>query len=337
VRWAAGLGAVTAGLVALPVLATALVFAPPPSTGARAASGGGTTRLAWAEAFSSRIGAASPDAVRFALAWVTEEGAPADDNNPLDASLPEPGSTPLPGNPDGVRVYPDSATGLQAAVDTLTQADPGFGYQAVLDALRRSDLAAAAEALQRSRWCADPGRPSGQCPGYGAAILQLAESYRDGARSTLAGQVGAGTTSLPADEANRPVPGTGEAGGGIRALLAWLHLQLGKPYLWGGAGPDGFDCSGLAMMAYAQVGVALPRTAAEQYAATADVALPLSEAQPGDLLFWAYRPADPATIHHVAIYVGAGRIIEAASEGVPVHDVPVWDDGGLLPVVTRPP
>src|SRR6516164_7289534 len=75
VRWAAGLGAVTAGLVALPVLATALVFAPPPSTGARAASGGGTTRLAWAEAFSSRIGAASPDAVRFALAWVTEEGA----------------------------------------------------------------------------------------------------------------------------------------------------------------------------------------------------------------------------------------------------------------------
>jgi cell wall-associated NlpC family hydrolase len=90
------------------------------------------------------------------------------------------------------------------------------------------------------------------------------------------------------------------------------------------------------MMGYAQVGVPLPRTAAQQYAATARLAVPRADAQPGDLVFWAYRPADPTTIHHVAIYVGAGRIVEAAHEGVPVHEVPMWNDGGLLAVATRP-
>jgi cell wall-associated NlpC family hydrolase len=90
------------------------------------------------------------------------------------------------------------------------------------------------------------------------------------------------------------------------------------------------------MMGYAQVGIHLPRTAAEQYAATARTAVPLTALEPGDLLFWAYRPSDPATIHHVAVYVGGGRIVEAPREGVPIHEAPMWNDGGLLPVATRP-
>jgi cell wall-associated NlpC family hydrolase len=90
------------------------------------------------------------------------------------------------------------------------------------------------------------------------------------------------------------------------------------------------------MIGYAQIGIPLPRTAAEQYAATARTAVPLSGLEPGDLLFWAYQPSDPATIHHVAIYVGGGHIVEAAREGVPIHETIMWSDGGLLPVATRP-
>jgi peptidoglycan DL-endopeptidase CwlO len=155
-----------------------------------------------------------------------------------------------------------------------------------------------------------------------------------------AAQVLAGTTPLSSTAGSPPTPGqSGSPVAGavdLPALFAWLSEQLGKPYVWGGTGPEGYDCSGLSMMGYAQVGVPLPRTAAGQYAATAQVAFPLAAAQPGDLVFWAYRPSDPTTIHHVAVYAGSGRIIEAATEGVPIHEVPIWDDGGLLPVVTRP-
>ena len=346
-------GAVMAGLMALPLFALAVSVGQPRTTPASTDTGG-DTRLAWAEAFANRVGAASPEAVEFALAWATEEGANAEANNPLDSTLAEPGSTLLPGNPDGVRMYPDLATGLMADVTTLTAANAALGYLPIVDALRRADLPAAAAALQQSRWCVDPRGPLGhQCPGYGDAILQIVDSYADPTVFAEAGQVRAGTTALPSGPVGAQSgpaaltvpPGAAtvagpaveaSAGSDTETLLAWLGRQLGKPYVWGGSGPAGYDCSGLAMMAYAQVGVPLPRTAAEQYAATARVAVPLADAQPGDLLFWAYRPADPATIHHVAIYVGPGRIVEAAHEGVPVHEVPVWNDGGLMPVVTRP-
>jgi hypothetical protein len=229
-----------------------------------------------------------------------------------------------------VRMYPTLDVGLAAEVATLLAANPAFGYQAVVDALRRDDVVGAAGALQQSRWCVDPAWPLGRCRGYGTAILAMVDSYQDPTVFSRAAQAKAGTT---------PMTGTSDpvtVSGGPAPLFAWLEAQLGKPYVWGGTGPWGYDCSGLTLMAFARVGVSLPRTAAEQYRATARTAVPLERLQPGDLVFWAYRPSDPATIHHVAVYAGAGRIIEAAREGVPVHKVPLWNDGGLLPVGTRP-
>ncbi len=108
----------------------------------------------------------------------------------------------------------------------------------------------------------------------------------------------------------------------VRAALRWL----GTPYSWGGGGPTGptygfaqgtgikgFDCSGLTQYAWAQAGIRLPRVAADQY--NTGTHIPRPQLQPGDLLFFATNPNAPATIHHVGIYYGSGRMIHAPHTG----------------------
>jgi cell wall-associated NlpC family hydrolase len=138
---------------------------------------------------------------------------------------------------------------------------------------------------------------------------------------------------LALNAAATPVPAGPVAAAAVRAAAA----QLGKPYQWGATGPDAFDCSGLTGYAYAQAGLRLPRTSREQYAAgprVGDADSGLSGLQPGDLLFWAYDPTDPATIHHVALYVGGTQIIEAATTGTPVRRSAFYADGYIG--ATRP-
>jgi len=109
--------------------------------------------------------------------------------------------------------------------------------------------------------------------------------------------------------------------------------QVGKPYVWGATGPYGYDCSGLALAAWKAAGVVLPRTAAEQYYAGAHV--PLSQVEAGDLVFWAYDPADPATIYHVAISLGGDRTVQATQTGQNVQVLDLWS-ADLVPTATRP-
>lgn len=96
-------------------------------------------------------------------------------------------------------------------------------------------------------------------------------------------------------------------------LISYASTELGKPYVYGDEGPSTFDCSGLMQWVYAHVGIRLPRTAAQQQAAVTSVASP----QPGDLVFW----GNPA--HHVALYIGGGKIIAAPHTGalVQIEDV----------------
>jgi peptidoglycan DL-endopeptidase CwlO len=102
--------------------------------------------------------------------------------------------------------------------------------------------------------------------------------------------------------------------------------QVGKPYVYGGSGPDTWDCSGLVQWAFEQAGVLLPRTAADQYAAVGQK-VPLGQLEPGDLLFWATDVSNPATIHHVAIYLGGGLMLAAPHTGTVVQVQPVYLDG----------
>lgn len=111
--------------------------------------------------------------------------------------------------------------------------------------------------------------------------------------------------------------------------------EVGKPYVWGAEGPDSYDCSGLMMRAYEAAGVTLPRTSRQQY--WAGTQLPVREAQPGDLLFWAYDTSDPDSIHHVAMYLGNGQMVEAANPSVPLRQRAVsFEENELMPLAVRP-
>jgi len=91
---------------------------------------------------------------------------------------------------------------------------------------------------------------------------------------------------------------------------------LGCPYVWGGASPSGFDCSGFVMYVYKQVGVSLPHSSRMQYTCGRPVSR--SELKPGDLVFF-YNP-----ISHVGIYIGEGKMIHAAGRGKDVRINEVW-------------
>lgn len=116
-------------------------------------------------------------------------------------------------------------------------------------------------------------------------------------------------------------------------VIAFAMAQLGKPYQWGGTGPEVWDCSGLTQAAYQSVGIAVPRAAFQQYNAGSHV--PYSQAAPGDLVFWADAAGNPAAIQHVAIYLGGGRVIQAPDVGQVVSISPV-PSTGLVSMVTRP-
>jgi cell wall-associated NlpC family hydrolase len=100
-----------------------------------------------------------------------------------------------------------------------------------------------------------------------------------------------------------------------RKAVSFALAQVGKPYVFGAAGPGAYDCSGLTMAAWASAGVHLPHSAAEQY--SYGVHVPESGLEPGDLLFF-YQP-----IGHVTIYVGDGLMVSAPTEGEDVQVVPL--------------
>jgi cell wall-associated NlpC family hydrolase len=103
------------------------------------------------------------------------------------------------------------------------------------------------------------------------------------------------------------------------------------PYVWGGAGPTQFDCSGLVQWSMAQAGVVMPRVAADQ--ARTGPLLNLADLQPGDLLFYHTDPTAPNYISHVAIYIGNGQMLQAPEPGMNVEIVPADFGAGFAGAV----
>ena len=117
--------------------------------------------------------------------------------------------------------------------------------------------------------------------------------------------------------------------------IAFALSQIGKPYVWGATGPGAYDCSGLMLRAYQAAGINLPRVSSDQFHAGA--LLPVRDAQPGDLMFLAYNPDDPSTIHHVFMYLGNNQIVEAPYTGQNVRQVAMpWNDPQLVQQAVRP-
>jgi cell wall-associated NlpC family hydrolase len=103
----------------------------------------------------------------------------------------------------------------------------------------------------------------------------------------------------------------------VAAAIAYAQQQIGKPYLWGGTGPNAFDCSGLVMMAYQAVGVDIPRTSEDQWAWGPEV--PASQVEPGDLVFFAGSDGTATDPGHVGLVIGGGKMIEAYATGFPIR------------------
>jgi cell wall-associated NlpC family hydrolase len=117
----------------------------------------------------------------------------------------------------------------------------------------------------------------------------------------------------------------GRASVAARKAVAVALAQLGSPYVWGAEGPATFDCSGLTSFAYAAAGIAIPRVSRDQFAAYAE----LRPVDPlhlvaGDLVFFADSPGNPATIHHVGMYIGKGLMVEAPHTGAVVRTSSIW-------------
>ncbi|XVV04841.1 C40 family peptidase [Actinosynnema sp. CA-248983] len=118
--------------------------------------------------------------------------------------------------------------------------------------------------------------------------------------------------------------------------IEFTKQQLGEPYLWGGNGPDQWDCSGILVKAFAAAGVKIPRVANDQYM-SGGAHLPVREAKAGDLIFWATNPANPVTVHHVAMYLGNDEYIHAPQTGDVVKISKLnWDYYELMPLAVRP-
>jgi cell wall-associated NlpC family hydrolase len=100
------------------------------------------------------------------------------------------------------------------------------------------------------------------------------------------------------------VPAVGNSGAGHSAAASIALRYLGVPYVYGGASPSGFDCSGLVMYVYAQLGISLPHYTVAQWNATE----PISSPAPGDLVFF-------NGLGHVGIYIGGGRFVDAPHTG----------------------
>ena len=101
-------------------------------------------------------------------------------------------------------------------------------------------------------------------------------------------------------------------------VVAVARRQLGVPYVWGGSSRRGFDCSGLTMYVYRHVGIRLAHSATMQSRRGRRVSL--HHLHPGDLLFFGH----PSYYHHVAMYIGRGRMIEAPHTGARVHICRLW-------------
>jgi cell wall-associated NlpC family hydrolase len=172
----------------------------------------------------------------------------------------------------------------------------------------RAQQAASAEAKRRVLAALD--RQRNYIHNLKASIQRIINERQAAARRAAEAAAGAGLSNIPA-------PPSSTLGG---QAVAIAEQYLGVPYVWGGASPDGFDCSGLVMYVYGQLGVSLPHNAAAQYAMLPHV--PTSDLEPGDLVFF-------YGLGHVGIYIGGGMMIHAPHTGAVVEIASIGGEGSL--------
>jgi cell wall-associated NlpC family hydrolase len=177
------------------------------------------------------------------------------------------------------------------------------------------------------------------------AISRLAELQRTSAtleaqrQAGLAGARAARAAARAATRAASAPPPVGGFSAGTtdkgEAAVNFALAQVGEMYLYGAAGPDRWDCSGLTMVAWGNQGVYLPRSSKSQYSYVAKVSY--SELRAGDLIFWG-SGGNPGSVYHVSMYIGNNIIVEATKTGYPVktRDYRNWAAGDRMAYAGRP-
>jgi cell wall-associated NlpC family hydrolase len=201
-----------------------------------------------------------------------------------------------------------AATLKQQAADALAAAE------ALEVSARRQAATIAAQQATMEQQLAKAQQTLVGLEGARAAARQYAAQQAAAAQAASHGITGPVTTA-----------GAGSSSA-VETAISAASRYLGTIYAWGGgslsgpsvgwgidAGIVGFDCSGLTRYAYARAGISIPRNSSAQYAALPKVSR--SDLQRGDLVFWATDTSRPSTIHHVAVYLGGGRILEAPQSG----------------------
>src|ERR1035437_6289614 len=188
------------------------------------------------------------------------------------------------------------------------------GVNANIQSLVRQQQAAALAAAQAAAQAKLASAQAAQAAAQSAA-QSAARSSSSGGTSSGGGGGGGYVSFSPAP------PTSSGAAGAVQAAQG----ERGVPYQWGGTSPSGFDCSGLTMWAYQQVGISLPHYSGAQYNATTHIAL--ANIAPGDLLFYG-----PGGSDHVAMYIGGGEMVEAPYTGSTVHDTPMRTGDGFVGV-----
>ncbi|MDN6557134.1 MAG: NlpC/P60 family protein [Acidipropionibacterium acidipropionici] len=144
-----------------------------------------------------------------------------------------------------------------------------------------------------------------------AAAQSRANAASQNSRSEVRSDTSASSTSSSSSSSSSSTSASGRAA----TAIAFAKSKIGGPYVYGGTGPTGYDCSGLMQAAWAAAGVSLPRTSQEQFGAGTSVST--SNLQPGDLVFYYSGPS------HVGMYIGGGQIVHAAnpSAGIKISSV----------------
>jgi peptidoglycan DL-endopeptidase CwlO len=195
---------------------------------------------------------------------------------------------------------------IQSEVATLKAQE--LRRQAVLAAQARARLAQQQELLRQ--------QAAARAAAARAAAAQPASTTATPVAPAPAVTTATTTASTPATPAPSPPPANLSGGHPEAATIAMKYL--GVPYVWGGSTPGGFDCSGLVMYVYGQLGISLPHYAAAQYGF--GTAVSRDQLQPGDLVFF-------DGLNHVGIYIGGGEMVHAPETGDVVKITALADFG----------
>ncbi|MFD8226584.1 NlpC/P60 family protein [Streptomyces massasporeus] len=221
---------------------------------------------------------------------------------------------------DSLETLTDSQDGLRTAKATVQRklAD-ARELMSKLTAEEKARLAA----IEREKQ-AEAARKADELARQQAAQQKAQE---EAARQQDSGSSSSGSSG--SDSSSSTAPADSSYATKADKALAFARAQIGKPYVWGAVGPGSYDCSGLTQAAWKAAGVTLPRTTYDQV--NAGTTVPLSQARPGDLVFF----YDDVT--HVGIYIGNGMMIHAPKPGTYVREESIYYDGeSAIHSVVRP-